>query len=108
MEVKIEPSWKQLLNGEFEKAYFHELAGFVRSEFENHRIYPPGSRIFSASVPAGETDRTVLEQLWSRPTAEINGIADSAAAPLVGRARTCSGRGCLCSVAAPCQSQAVV
>ncbi len=26
------------------------------------------------SVPAGETDRTPLEMLWSRPTAEINGI----------------------------------
>ena len=25
-------------------------------------------------VPAGENDRTVLEQIWSRPTAEINGI----------------------------------
>ncbi|QUS35087.1 M20/M25/M40 family metallo-hydrolase [Falsirhodobacter algicola] len=26
------------------------------------------------SVPAGEVDRTPLEQIWSRPTAEINGI----------------------------------
>ena len=26
------------------------------------------------SVPAGEQDRTILEQAWSRPTAEVNGI----------------------------------
>ncbi len=26
------------------------------------------------SVPAGETDRAVLEKIWARPTAEVNGI----------------------------------
>ena len=26
------------------------------------------------SDPAGERGRTVLEQIWSRPTAEVNGI----------------------------------
>ncbi|WP_181704295.1 M20/M25/M40 family metallo-hydrolase [Chthonobacter albigriseus] len=26
------------------------------------------------SAPAGEVDRTVLEKIWSRPTAEVNGI----------------------------------
>ncbi|MFN3227494.1 MAG: dipeptidase [Hyphomicrobiales bacterium] len=26
------------------------------------------------SVPAGETDRTALEQMWSRPTLEVNGM----------------------------------
>jgi acetylornithine deacetylase/succinyl-diaminopimelate desuccinylase-like protein len=27
------------------------------------------------SVPAGETGRTVLEKIWARPTAEVNGIS---------------------------------
>lgn len=27
------------------------------------------------SAPAGESDRTVLEKIWSRPTAEVNGIS---------------------------------
>ena len=48
MEVKIENSWKQRLNGEFEKGYFIELAEFVKSEYANHKIYPPGRLIFSA------------------------------------------------------------
>ena len=26
------------------------------------------------SVPAGETDRSVLEQIWSRPTCDVNGV----------------------------------
>ena len=48
MEVKIDESWKQLLNEEFKKEYFIKLVDFVKSEYQKHTIYPPGKNIFSA------------------------------------------------------------
>jgi uracil-DNA glycosylase len=48
MDVKLEPSWKQALRAEFAQPYFDELANFVKSEYQNHIIYPPGSHIFKA------------------------------------------------------------
>ena len=48
MEVQIESSWKELLKGEFEKPYFQDLVTFVKSEYAQHKIYPPGSQIFNA------------------------------------------------------------
>jgi uracil-DNA glycosylase len=48
MEVKIEEGWKNALLDEFEKPYFQQLASFVKSEYENSAIYPPGKEIFSA------------------------------------------------------------
>lgn len=48
MEVKIEASWKQLLAGEFEKPYFEGLTRFIRDEYAQHKIYPPGKLIFNA------------------------------------------------------------
>ncbi len=48
MGVKIEESWKEHLNQEFEKEYFKQLIAFVKDEYATKRIYPPGSQIFSA------------------------------------------------------------
>lgn len=48
MNVRINESWKGLLQSEFEKDYFLNLVEFVRSEYQNHVIYPPGSKIFNA------------------------------------------------------------
>lgn len=49
MDVKIEPGWKAVLQEEFDKPYFRELAGRLHAEKRDGRvIYPPGPLIFNA------------------------------------------------------------
>ena len=48
MNVKIEESWKQQLSAEFEKDYFIRLTEFVRQEYAQGIVYPPGRLIFNA------------------------------------------------------------
>ena len=49
MEVKIESSWKQALQSEFEQPYFAELVRFLHQEKQAGRvIFPPGGQIFKA------------------------------------------------------------
>jgi len=47
-EIKIESSWKNKLQDEFEKSYFKKLTAFVREEYKTKTIYPPGKDIFNA------------------------------------------------------------
>ena len=48
MDVKMEPSWKIRLAGEFEKDYFVKLTDFVRQEYRQATVYPSGPNIFNA------------------------------------------------------------
>jgi len=49
MDVKIEQSWKNVLNTEFEKDYFKKLTDFVRGEYLSGKtIYPEPKNIFNA------------------------------------------------------------
>jgi uracil-DNA glycosylase len=48
MNVQIEESWKQHLQGEFEKPYFEGLTAKVRQEYAAGACYPPGKLIFNA------------------------------------------------------------
>ena len=49
MEVRIEQSWKEVLQDEFDKSYFRDLADKLHAEKASGvRIYPPGSLIFNA------------------------------------------------------------
>lgn len=45
---KIEESWKNALQSEFNSSYFAQLKEFLLSERKLHTIYPPASRIFEA------------------------------------------------------------
>ena len=48
MDVKIDASWKQHLQTEFEQPYFANLVQMVRQEYSQYRCYPPGPLIFNA------------------------------------------------------------
>ncbi len=48
MNVKIAEDWKNILQEEFDKEYFHQLVHFVKKEYKEHTVYPPGKQIFSA------------------------------------------------------------
>ena len=48
MNVQIEESWKAHLEPEFEKDYFRTLTDFVKSEYSQYQIFPPGKLIFNA------------------------------------------------------------
>ncbi|MDN3656998.1 uracil-DNA glycosylase [Ferruginibacter paludis] len=49
MDVKIEPSWHEVLKNEFTKPYFLEIVTFLKIEKNAGKIiYPPGPLIFNA------------------------------------------------------------
>lgn len=48
MDIKIESTWKDRLQNEFEQDYFKKLIHFVKEEYKTATIYPPGKEIFSA------------------------------------------------------------
>lgn len=48
MQVKIEKSWQEVLQTEFDKPYFENLVGFVKQEYASNTIFPPAGQIFNA------------------------------------------------------------
>ena len=46
MKVKIEESWREQLQDEFDKPYFENLVAFVKSEYQQAHVLPPGHQIF--------------------------------------------------------------
>jgi uracil-DNA glycosylase len=48
MDVTLEPTWKNALGLFFKSDSFLALSRFVKSEYQEHTVFPPGAKIFSA------------------------------------------------------------
>jgi len=64
IDPKIHESWKTLLIGEFNQAYFIALKKFLVEEKNTQVVYPPGDKIFAAfdRSPFGEVKVVILGQ----------------------------------------------
>lgn len=80
MDIQIEDSWKNLLIDEFEKSYFNELIEFIKSEYKNGKVFPPGSQIFRAFnlCPVENVKVVILGQDPYHTPGVANGLSFSA------------------------------
>ncbi len=79
MSVKIEESWKKVLEKEFEEDYFKQLAEFVKQEYKNTTVYPPPQFIFHAFdlTPFDKVKVVILGQDPYHGEKQANGLAFS-------------------------------
>lgn len=79
MNIKISPSWKEVLKDEFKKDYFIHLVEFIKSEITRHRIYPPGKFIFNAfdKCPFDEVKVVIIGQDPYHGAGQANGLCFS-------------------------------
>jgi uracil-DNA glycosylase len=76
-EVRIDPSWREHLGGEFEKPYFKELREFVRKEYTGGTVYPPPKNIFRAFdlCPFEKVEVVILGQDPYHGAGQANGLS---------------------------------
>lgn len=79
MNVKIEESWQNVLQDEFEKPYFKKLTAFVKDEYNSGKVYPAGSQIFNAfnKCPFDAVKVVILGQDPYHGPNQANGLAFS-------------------------------
>lgn len=79
MSVKIEESWKNKLENEFEQEYFKKLISFVKNEYASNTCYPPGKLIFNAFDKStfDETRVVILGQDPYHGAGQANGLCFS-------------------------------
>lgn len=79
MDVRIHPSWKALLQGEFEQDYFARLVAFVKQAYATQTVYPPAKYIFNAFdlCPFDEVKVVILGQDPYHEPGQAHGLSFS-------------------------------
>ncbi len=79
MDVKIEESWKKVLQKEFDEKYFEDLTNFVKAEYQRATVYPPAKFIFNAFelTPFDKVKVVILGQDPYHGVNQANGLAFS-------------------------------
>lgn len=79
MNVKIDQSWKKILAEEFEKDYFKQLVEFIKTEYAQRPVYPPGPEIFHAfdMTPFDEVKVVIIGQDPYHGPNQAHGLAFS-------------------------------
>lgn len=79
MNVRIEPSWHQALAAEWDKPYFEQLTDFVRRQYADGQVFPPGRQIFAAfdTTPFNEVKVVILGQDPYHGPGQANGLCFS-------------------------------
>jgi len=79
MEVKIEKSWKKVLNDTFKKKPFIDLVPFIKEEYSSKKIFPKGSDIFRAFelCPFDNVKVVIIGQDPYHEEKQANGLAFS-------------------------------
>lgn len=75
-DVKIESSWKKVLQEEFGKDYFQKLTEFVKGEYQHAIVYPPPKNIFHAFelTPFEKVEVVILGQDPYHGPHQANGL----------------------------------
>ena len=81
MNVKIEQSWQEVLQREFEQDYFCNLVAFVKQEYASGTVFPPGNEIFAAfdATPFDRVKVVIIGQDPYHGERQANGLCFSVA-----------------------------
>ncbi|MBR1807790.1 MAG: uracil-DNA glycosylase [Paludibacteraceae bacterium] len=79
MQVRIDESWRQVLQPEFDKPYFELLTDFVRQEYRTKQVFPPSGLIFNAfdSCPFDKVKVVIIGQDPYHDVGQAHGLCFS-------------------------------